>query len=352
MSRVSIDVLHFEERNFLHSVDEATSWSEAMPIVTKTISHQISVLERMNIWRQGAPLIIRCDNEYNNKEFQEFYLMNGTQIVPVAANDHEANGLIENSNKTLRQFCDRLQISDKRSTSESIISEALFGKNILKGAKVGSTFQLLYGRHPHLLKELDEILPPPATVQENTRKVARHSLRKMLRTPHFETPHFSFGDKVAIWRDGSGWLAPARVTCVTPIFVEFEHNKRLRTSGLNRTRLVEGASEVTPVTYRDIATATTEPPTDVESDFTVHTDSETSPDDGHPQGESELPTGGRSEGEYSDQYDGEVSTQESSPNPPNIDHGEHNWPPDEPSPPPTRRKRHSIRHSEVSRLMQ
>ena len=48
----------------------------------------------------------------------------------------------------------------------------------------------------------------------------------------------NMGYTVAIWRDGSGWLYPARGTKVTPFYYEVQHNGRLKTSGVNRTRFI------------------------------------------------------------------------------------------------------------------
>ena len=63
----------------------------------------------------------------------------------------------------------------------------------------------------------------------------------MLRTNHHPKDDIQIGDIVAIWRDGSGWLHPARVTKATPYSFEVVHNKRIKTSGFNRTRLLRRA---------------------------------------------------------------------------------------------------------------
>lgn len=95
---ISIDVIKLEGNNFLHSVDECTSWSEATHIASKfgfkSMEFQTKVLYDMHILRHGPPLTIRCDNEYNNGPFAEFCKNMGIVLLPVAANDHEANGLI------------------------------------------------------------------------------------------------------------------------------------------------------------------------------------------------------------------------------------------------------------------
>lgn len=270
---ISIDVIHLEGKNYIHSIDECTTWSEAGCIPNKSMESQIRVLKRMQHLRHGAPRTIRCDNEYNNTEFKEFCKQYGTELIPTAANDHEANGLIENANRTLRSFYDRLRCCDKKSTGEAIIAEALYGKNISLGSKSASAFELLYGRRPRLLSPIDDRLPPPVSIQEHAENAARRRLKKMLRTPVYKMEDIAVGDIVAIWRDASGWLAPARVTKATPYYYEVIHNNRVKTSGINRTR------KVSTDTKEEVRPNDTIPMTGSDSDYDSPADETTPPTD-------------------------------------------------------------------------
>lgn len=60
----------------------------------------------------------------------------------------------------------------------------------------------------------------------------------MLCAPIHINNQIAEGDNIAVWRDASGYLSPARVTIVTPLFYEVDHNGRLKTSSINRTRLI------------------------------------------------------------------------------------------------------------------
>lgn len=60
----------------------------------------------------------------------------------------------------------------------------------------------------------------------------------MLRSIVYPHDDIKLGDTVTIWRDGSGCLYPTCVTKVTPCYYEVVHNGRLKSSGLNRTRLL------------------------------------------------------------------------------------------------------------------
>ncbi len=235
---ISIDVVQLGGKNFLHTVDECTSWSEVGHIHRKSMDVQISVLRLIQHLRHGPPRTIRCDREYDNEQFKEFCSEHDTELLPVAANDHEANGLIENANRTLRSFYNRIRLCDSRSPVDVIVKEAVYGKNISLGSKNASAFELLYGRRPRLIPLIDSRLAKPISIEQHAEDVARRRVRKMLRAPIYKVDKIDVGDTVAIWRDGSGWLFPARVTRVTPYYYEVVHNGRLKTSGINRTRLI------------------------------------------------------------------------------------------------------------------
>lgn len=59
-------------------------------------------------------------------------------------------------------------------------------------------------------------------------------MKKMLRAPVYKSDRISIGDKIAIWRDASAWLAPARVTKIKPYYLEVIHSSHIKTSGINR----------------------------------------------------------------------------------------------------------------------
>lgn len=151
---------------------------------------QTKVFYNMHILRHGPPLTIRCENEYNNGYFEDFFKTMDIALLPVAAKDHEANGLIENANRTLRRCFNQIRACQKRSSCEAVVTEAVFDNNLILGSCT------------------------------------------------YEPERFQVDDRIAIYRDGSGWLRAARVVEVTPHHVMVEHKGRRKSSGLNRTRLL------------------------------------------------------------------------------------------------------------------
>lgn len=78
---------------------------------------QIAVFRRMRHLRLGAPQSIHFDREYDNKQFKAFCAETTTELHIVGENYQDTNGLVENVNRTLRSFFDRLRLCDKRSTT-------------------------------------------------------------------------------------------------------------------------------------------------------------------------------------------------------------------------------------------
>lgn len=144
---------------------------------SKSMDCQLSTFTRIHLWRHGSPLVIRCDNEFDNRDFKDFCLEQGIHRAPVAANNHKENGLIENTNKTLRSFFDRTRLYDQRSTFETIVERALYGKNIARGSELASAYEFFFQLRPPLLIKFDGRLPRLPTVEENARITARRRLR-------------------------------------------------------------------------------------------------------------------------------------------------------------------------------
>lgn len=115
----------------------------------------IATFRRLQHLLHGPPNTIRCDRAYDNNAYKTFCAESETTLLFVAANEHEADGLIGNSNRTLRLFFNLICLIDQRTTSETVFSEAVYGKNISSGSKRASKFYLLYGRWAQLQSPCD-----------------------------------------------------------------------------------------------------------------------------------------------------------------------------------------------------
>lgn len=73
------------------------------------------------------------------------------ELACVAASYHEANGVIECSNRTLRSFYHRISAVDAKSSVADVLSEASFEKNIYKESKLDSSYELIYSRKPRII---------------------------------------------------------------------------------------------------------------------------------------------------------------------------------------------------------
>eukprot|EP00171_Calliarthron_tuberculosum_P005577 IDg5577t1 len=141
---VSVDTVFFEGVPCLHVVCKSTRWSEADALRSNNLRDHVAMFKKIQVYRHGPPLRIHGDNQFVKGDFAAMCDEIGAKFVPSAANDHEANGAIESANRILKNYFRRIRAIDQRSTVSEVLSEAVYGKNICKGKKLASSFELLY----------------------------------------------------------------------------------------------------------------------------------------------------------------------------------------------------------------
>ncbi len=140
---VAIDVVWFEGVPCLHAVCRCTGWSETTPLRSRQLSEQAAAFLRVQVYRHGAPARLYSDREYCKGAFREMCESIDIDMKPAAANDHEGNGTIESANATLRNYFNRIRAANKKATVADVLAEATYGKNINKGGKLASSYELL-----------------------------------------------------------------------------------------------------------------------------------------------------------------------------------------------------------------
>ena len=243
-SSLAIDCVYFEGVPCLHVLDKCTQWSEASVLRTRKLQHQAEVFTRIQIHRHGTPRVVTADNEYNKGAFKRMLDNFDIAFSPIAANDHEANGQVERGNRTLRSFFRRVRSEMPQASVSEILSGALFGKNICKGQKIASSFELLYQRKPRTIGELELISDTPVSISEHIRDATNRRLSTMIRKQARFSPKIKPGDYVFFWRDGKRWMGPGKVVKIEGNLVTLVHDERTKTSSLNRVRKTQPPIEV------------------------------------------------------------------------------------------------------------
>lgn len=237
---ISIDVVYFNTKPFLHCVDQCTRWSETGALRSRRLRDQIAVFNRIQINRHGNPLFIRADQEFNKEEFLAFCRDIGATPNFVAANHHEGNAVVERANRSIRSYFERITRANPNLILVDAVSAATFYKNICRGHGAASSFELLYKRSPRVT----EICEPkqPGTIQQAARDFRRRQLQSALKARVRTHDGIQAGELVHIWRDGRGWIGPARVTSVQEHAVRVKHNGRSKTADKYRVRRVTSAT--------------------------------------------------------------------------------------------------------------
>lgn len=83
-----------------------------------------------------------ADREYIKGAFQAFCRDKEITLMGLAAEDNEANGLVERGNRALRSVFRRLRAEKSKDPLSVIIPEATYARNICKGSKRASSFEL------------------------------------------------------------------------------------------------------------------------------------------------------------------------------------------------------------------
>jgi len=236
---VSLDIIFLDGVPVMHAVDKCIGWSETSVLRNRSLDEQVATFCKIWTYRHGIPKKIHADREYFKGDFQKFCKENGIDLVELAANDHEANGMVERANRTLRSFFRRIQSASPKRSVSSILPEATYAKNICKGSKLTSSFQLLYGQHPRIMADIDVSKLDTVTLEAHVESVAKSKLMKMIDTKPVSAPDIKVGDYVNFWRDRERWIGPAQVVEVGDNIVKFVYGEKTMTSSFNRVQKTE-----------------------------------------------------------------------------------------------------------------
>jgi len=231
---VALDIVFLEGIPVMHAVDKCTGYSETSVLRRRLHDVQVAAFAAIWIYRHGLPKKIHADREYFRGAFADFCKDNDINLVEIAAEDHQANGAVERGNRTLRSFFRRLRAEKPKAAVSTILAEATYAKNICKGSKLASSFELQYGQRPRILQEFDVVNSKAVTVDEHVQNVSRTRLNRMVNSKPRSLPEINVGDFVYFWREKRRWLGPARVVKVTDNVVTIVHDERTMTSSLNR----------------------------------------------------------------------------------------------------------------------
>lgn len=167
--------------------------------------------------------MITGDNEYSKKEFIEFVDSIDATFDPVAAYDHQSNRTIESANRTLRSYYRRIRAADRNSSTADVVAEATIGKNIGKGGKLASSYELVFNLNPRIMN--DVIIPELeiVTIEKNSVHKVQQRLNQMLRSNVRATPAVYIGDVVYFWRDKARWAGQATVVDLNGHMVKVMH---------------------------------------------------------------------------------------------------------------------------------
>lgn len=177
-------------------------------------------------------------------------------IWMVAANHHEANGIIERDIQTLRMKHNRLCAVDHRSRRDDLVQRATNGKNLIQGSKLLSAFWLLYAVQHRILDRLNNLMTPLALISAQCTCTAHDSVNLMIQKPPHgsKVHHLVLNLQTFFLGDGKEWLGPAKILDITQHNVGFFHNDHFKTPPLHRIKQIRTDAMIDPESDNDIPT--------------------------------------------------------------------------------------------------
>ena len=150
--RVQIDIAYWKGKMFLHIVDYATSYSEAVPVQSRNMESLVLAFERTWIHRHG-----NCKEIYGDQEFESSFLLKWckdrcVKFNPVPSRRHNKTGTVERKNRVIKDVLEKLDgdTSTKGYRFADLISSATFLSNVMYGNKNISSFEMARGYTPSI----------------------------------------------------------------------------------------------------------------------------------------------------------------------------------------------------------
>lgn len=196
---VLVDVVFPEGVPVRHAVDKCTGYTKTIVLRRRRHTEQVAAFAKIWIYRHRVPKKIHADREYFRGEFVQFCKDNEINLVEISANDHQANG-VERANRMLRSFFRRIRAEKPKLAVSTILAKATVAKNICKGSKLASAFELQYGRKLRILQEFDVVNDVAVSIAEHGQSVLNNRLNRMINSKPRKFPDVSVGDYVCFWR--------------------------------------------------------------------------------------------------------------------------------------------------------
>lgn len=163
-------------------------------------------------------------------------------MTPVPINSHESNGLVKRAKHKLKSYYNLLWACYQQSPTTAMIQETAFSNKIIRGSNILSSFELKFGRSPRVSGDTPTNLHPVPTIEENTKRITRSSLKYIIRTNTIDPERPNISDSVIFWIDIPGWIGPSIFTKVDhhggELFIAFLSKYQLSTGSGHR-RLIQ-----------------------------------------------------------------------------------------------------------------
>lgn len=163
----------------LHAVDTSTSYSETVAVSSRSAQVMAAELEKIWIYRHGAPRTFASDFEFQSNAMKLFLSAHDIELRERPVRRHNKTGVVERKNLTLKRILERLQLDKCSANDSTILARATFLSNIFSGSRLLSSFELVRGYTPSVLG-LPKSSVTPELLEAYKEQVATRALQRLL----------------------------------------------------------------------------------------------------------------------------------------------------------------------------
>lgn len=133
--QLSIDNVYFNQKPFLHVIDDQTKWYEIGLLESRRLQDRITLLKHIQLNQYGLPDVIQGDEEFNKLPFCQFCQPLEITLVAVVAEHHYGNVIVERANRTIPERVALLAMEEPRMSLVDLLTTATFNKNTSRSYK-------------------------------------------------------------------------------------------------------------------------------------------------------------------------------------------------------------------------
>lgn len=169
-------------RTIFIATDVGTGYSEGVITANRDLISIFTFLEHVWILHHGSPASLSADDEYNMEEIRTFLLIHNVVFKPRPARRHNKTGIVERKIQTIKDIVRKINREISNYTHYDVLARSIFMSNFFSGSRLFSSFQLVRGYQPSILR-MPANRVPQDLMDAHINQTAVRSIQREIRSP-------------------------------------------------------------------------------------------------------------------------------------------------------------------------